>query len=102
MATMFSNPSPAPRRRWRSHHRADQAAQDDAQVVPAVETELPLGKIAVGVLGELHRVVGVAQRLLDDADQRVDAAELLQLDAGLATAGDGAVVTAPKLAASSK
>ena len=83
---MFSNPNPTPWRRRRSHHRADQAAQDGAQVVPAVEAELHLGEIAVGVLGELHRVVGAAQRGLDVADERVDAAELLQLDAGLAAA----------------
>ncbi len=89
---MFSNPNPVPRRRRRIRHRTDQAAQDGPQVVPAVEAELHLREVAVGVLGELHRVVGAAQGRLDVADERVDAAELFQLDAGLAPAGDGAVV----------
>jgi hypothetical protein len=58
------------------HERAYQASKDRAQSVAAVEAELDLGQVAVGVLAELDGVVRAAQCRLDVADDRVDGLEL--------------------------
>jgi len=66
--------------------------EDGGQIESAVEAVLDLGEVAMGVLGEIERMVGSSEGGLQIAQQGVDRSELFELDAGRAAAGDGALV----------
>mmetsp|Transcript_39104 Transcript_39104/g.91661 ORF Transcript_39104/g.91661 Transcript_39104/m.91661 type:complete len:339 (-) Transcript_39104:467-1483(-) len=66
--------------------------EDGAQVEPAVEEVLHLGKVAMSVLAEAERMVGASQRGLEVAQRRVDGQEGRMLGAGRAAAGQVRVV----------
>jgi hypothetical protein len=60
----------------------------------AIEAVLHWGKVAISVFHEVEHMVGAREGSLQIAQQRVDGAELLELDPGRIAAGDGAFVGA--------
>ncbi len=81
----FSNPDPSLWASRRTNQSDKQIAEDGAQVVAPVESELDLHQVALGVL---DGVVGAGERGLHVADEDVDGLEPVVDDAGLAAAGD--------------
>ena len=81
---------------------ADQLGQDDRQVAAAVESIFDLSEVAIGVLGEIERMLGSGARGLQITEEGIDCAKFLQFYAGGTIAGNAALVSGARRLAENK
>ena len=81
---------------------ADQPGQNDRQVAAAVESIFDLSEVAIGVLGEIERMLGSGARGLQITEEGIDCAKFLQFYAGGTIAGNAALVSGARRLAENK